>query len=192
MLGRGVAEQAADDPAAALSGIRDQLEAADLAAANLESPLTERPHSTDGGPNALEAAPASAAQLAAAGLDVVAVANNHAGDAGPGTVTDTLTAVDAAGLTAVGGGLLDEAFAPDVVQVQGVSVAMLALDTTEQGPRASTTVPVPPPDIRPAPGAAGTRHSIALASWQTRCRRSREPASRSSSWARIRELKTGG
>jgi poly-gamma-glutamate capsule biosynthesis protein CapA/YwtB (metallophosphatase superfamily) len=141
MLGRGVAEETSEDPAGALAGIRDEVDAADLAAANLESPLTERWHSAAAGANDLGADPASAALLAAAGLDVVGVANNHAGDAGPGTVADTLAAVDAAGLTAVGGGLLDEAFAPRVVQVQGVSVAMLALDTTQQGPRATTTVP---------------------------------------------------
>ena len=44
MLGRGVARLAAADPDAVFAGIRLQLGSADLAVANLESPLTNRPH----------------------------------------------------------------------------------------------------------------------------------------------------
>ncbi|MFZ0159218.1 MAG: CapA family protein, partial [Kineosporiaceae bacterium] len=54
MLGRGVASRTAADPSSALAGVRDQVRAADLAVANLESPLTTRPHSPSAGPYALE------------------------------------------------------------------------------------------------------------------------------------------
>ena len=83
MLGRGVAPVAAADPHALFAGVRDEISAADLAVANLESPLTLRRHLPAFGPNALEARPASAALLRGAGFDALAIANNHAGDAGP-------------------------------------------------------------------------------------------------------------
>lgn len=140
MLGRGVAALTAEDPASALTGVLYPVAAADLAAANLESPLTTRPHDPAHGPYALEAAPSSAHLLAAAGFDVLGVANNHAGDAGPGTVGDTLAALAAEDLTAVGGGpTCATAYAPVVVDVRGLRVAFLAFDATGLGPRCSAT-----------------------------------------------------
>ncbi len=142
MLGRGVASRTAADPSSALAGVRDQVQAADLSMANLESPLTRRPHSRTAGPYALETDPARAALLAEAGFDVLGVANNHAGDAGPATVPDTLAALEQAGLTAVGGGATaGDAFTATVVDVQGLRVALLAVDATGAGPRAGVTRP---------------------------------------------------
>jgi poly-gamma-glutamate capsule biosynthesis protein CapA/YwtB (metallophosphatase superfamily) len=137
MLGRGVARAGEADPSAPLAGVRSAVAAADLAVANLESPLTSSPHDPAAGPNALEADPSAAGLLAAAGFDAMGVANNHAGDAGPGTVGDTLAALAAAGVAAVGGGRDEaEAFAPVVVDVGGLRVALLAVDAIGQGPRA--------------------------------------------------------
>lgn len=119
MLGRGVATMRAP-----LAGVRAELSAADLAAANLESPLTRRPHLH--GRNALEADPARAQLLAAAGLDAVSVANNHSGDAGPGTVADTVRALRAAGVAPLGIG-------SRIVAVRGVRIAFLAFDATRAG-----------------------------------------------------------
>lgn len=134
MLGRGVARLEPDE---ALAGIRPQVGAADVAVANLESPLTARPHDPTAGPNALEADPAAARLLATAGFDALAVANNHAGDAGPGTVTGTLAALAAAGLPGIGGGATAaEAIEPRVVQANGLRIALLAFDATGQGPAA--------------------------------------------------------
>jgi poly-gamma-glutamate synthesis protein (capsule biosynthesis protein) len=142
MLGRGVAETAAADPSALLADLRPVLDEADLAVANLESPLTLRPHDPAAGANALEAPPASAALLAEAGFDAMGVANNHAGDAGRSTVGDTLDALHAAGILAVGGGRsAAEAFGATVVEVGGVRVALLAVDATGQGPRAGPATP---------------------------------------------------
>ena len=128
MLGRGVARAAAIDPSRLFSGLRSQLASADLAVANLESPLTTRPHRPSAGPNALEARPASARLLAAAGFDAMGVANNHAGDAGPRTVADTQRALAAAGLVAVGTG-----YEPRIVSTGGLRVALLAFDATGSG-----------------------------------------------------------
>ena len=142
MLGRGVARSAAGGPATLLAGVRFPVTSADLAVANLESPLTLRPHLAAAGPNALEAVPASATLLAAAGFDAVGIANNHAGDAGHGTVPDTLSALRAAGLRAVGGGLTAaQATAPQIVRVGKLRVALLAFDATGQGPRPGTAAP---------------------------------------------------
>jgi len=131
MLGRGVATVAAADPAGLFAGIRLDVAAADLAVANLESPLTSRPHDPASGPHALEASQASARLLAAAGFDALGIANNHAGDAGPGTVADTVRALSAARIVAVGGG---PSATPRVVEVRGLRVALLAFDATGQGP----------------------------------------------------------
>jgi len=140
MLGRGVGAVA--DPRQLFADIRFEVSSADLAVANLESPLTKRPHDPHAGPNALEAAPASASLLAAAGFDAAAVANNHAGDAGPGTVTDTIEALSRSGIVAVGGGASAAgAYAPRIVEVKGVRVALLAFDATGEGPRAGPTTP---------------------------------------------------
>jgi poly-gamma-glutamate synthesis protein (capsule biosynthesis protein) len=142
MLGRGVAGIAAGDPAGLLAGIRLEVRSADVAVANLESPLTSRPHDPASGPNALEAAPTSARVLAEAGFDAMGLANNHAGDAGPGTVSDTMEALSAAGLLALGAGSsAAAAFEPRIVEAGGLRVALLAFDATGQGPRAGQQTP---------------------------------------------------
>ena len=142
MLGRGVAPVAAADPQGLFAGVRDEVSTADLAVANLESPLTLRRHRPAFGPNALEARPASAALLRGAGFDAIAIANNHAGDAGPHTVTDTLAALARAKLAVLGGGSsAAAAYAPTIVVVNHVRVALLAFDATGQGPRAGAATP---------------------------------------------------
>lgn len=139
MLGRGVAALVAgDDGSALFEGVRPVISSADLAMANLESPLTDQMHLVSSGPNALEADPAAAGWLADAGFDAMSVANNHAGDAGPATVPDTLDALHDARVHAVGGGEdADDAFAPTFMDVEGVTVALLAFDATGQGSRAA-------------------------------------------------------
>ena len=136
MLGRGVARAGAADPSSLLAGVRSVVAAADLAVANLESPLTDLPHDPELGPNVLEAPPSSGELLASAGFDAMGIANNHAGDAGPSTVADTMAALRTAGVTPVGGGDVEDAFAPVIVSAAGLRVALLAFDATGQGPRA--------------------------------------------------------
>ena len=142
MLGRGVAQVAAADPQGLFAGIRFQVFSADLALANLESPLTRRPHVLARGPDALEASPASAGLLAAAGFDAMALANNHAGDAGPRTVPDTMGALSAAGLAVVGAGRSEAAaFQPRILRAGALRVAFLSFDATGEGPRAGPSTP---------------------------------------------------
>ena len=127
MLERGVADVAAHDPDSIFQQLRPVLAGADLALANLESPLTTRTHAAAG--HALEADPAAARLLAAAGLDVVDLANNHATDAGPAALLGTIDATHAAGVHTVGAGA-DEvaAAAPLVLELDGVRVGILAFD----------------------------------------------------------------
>jgi poly-gamma-glutamate capsule biosynthesis protein CapA/YwtB (metallophosphatase superfamily) len=133
MLGRGVAPVAESSPGELFAGIRFELSSADLAMANLESPLTRRVHLS--GPDALEAKPSSARLLRQAGFGALSIANNHAGDAGPETVSDTMKALAAAKVTVVGAGASrEQALAARIVSVRGLRVALLAFDTTMEGP----------------------------------------------------------
>jgi poly-gamma-glutamate capsule biosynthesis protein CapA/YwtB (metallophosphatase superfamily) len=139
MVGRDVAPVAAADPEGVFAGVRHDVAGADIAAANLESPLTDRPHVSDN-PNALEADPAAAGLVADAGFDLASIANNHAGDAGPLGVTDTVTAVTGAGMEVIGAGAdAASASAPAVMTVHGVTVAFLAFDATQLGLEATAT-----------------------------------------------------
>ncbi|MGB8859262.1 MAG: CapA family protein, partial [Ilumatobacteraceae bacterium] len=123
MLGRQVGTVAAVDPGSIFEQLRPTLAGADLALANLESPLTTRAHTAEG--FALEADPAVAPLLASAGIDVVDLANNHATDAGPATVLDTLAATSSAGVRGVGAGVnRAAAAAPLVVDVDGLRVGV--------------------------------------------------------------------
>ncbi len=133
MLGRGVAPVIRNDPESIFEEVRFLVSQADVAGANLESPLTHRPHISPN-PYALEADPATAALLAGAGFDVLALANNHAGDAGRASVTDTITAVEQAGMAVVGGGAnLEAALRHYTVDHEGIRVAFLAFDATRAG-----------------------------------------------------------
>jgi poly-gamma-glutamate capsule biosynthesis protein CapA/YwtB (metallophosphatase superfamily) len=166
-LGRGVAPIAAGDPEGLFEGVRRVVRNADLAMGNLESPLSTRPHISQN-PHVLVADPATAELVAAAGFDVMSLANNHAGDAGPESVLDTIAAVEAAGMTSVGGGA-DETTAaePLVVDVSGVRVAVVAFDATRAGLRAGPEPGIvhwEPETARNLVLAAATRADLVIAS----------------------------
>ena len=109
MLGRGVAQALDGDWEVAFDDVRPWLVGADLAFANLESPLMAAPFSpsspalgrTEDGRYDLRASPDAVAALRAAGFDVVSVANNHALDAGPAGLAQTLDVLRAAGIVGV-------------------------------------------------------------------------------------------
>lgn len=133
MLGRRVSAVAEADPQGLFADVERVVRDADLAFANLESPLTTRPH-TSANPYALEANPALAATLSAAGFDVLGIANNHAGDAGPASILDTIEAVSDAGMQTVGGGTdADATWEPLLIEVSGLTVAVLAFDVSGHG-----------------------------------------------------------
>jgi len=140
MLGRGVAPVAESSPNELFAGIRFEVSSADLAMANLESPLTKRAHVS--GPDALEAKPSFARLLGLAGFDAVTIANNHAGDAGPETVSDTMRALAAARIVVAGAGASrEQALAARIVSAGGLRIALLAFDTTMEGPEPASGSP---------------------------------------------------
>lgn len=133
MLGRGIAPIIDGDSEGLFRDVRHVIRSADIAAVNVESPLTDREHEASN-PHELEADPASARLLASAGFDIGGVANNHAGDAGRASVLDSIEALNTAGMRAIGGGSdLEEAMAPAVIDANGLDVAFLAFDVSGQG-----------------------------------------------------------
>lgn len=133
MLGRQVEPVAAREGPGLFEKARLVVSSADLAAANLESPLTNRPHLAEN-PNELEADPELADLLSGAGFDLVSMANNHSGDAGPEGLIDTLGALAAAGLAPIGAGRDSTvASAPREIEVNGIGIRFLAFDATGLG-----------------------------------------------------------
>lgn len=109
-----------------LGELRPLLAAADITVVNLETAITTR-----GAPEpksyTFRASASALSTLAAAGVDVAGMANNHAVDFGPVGLTDTLAAKDASPIPVIGiGHTASEAFAPAVITVRGVSVAVIA------------------------------------------------------------------
>jgi poly-gamma-glutamate capsule biosynthesis protein CapA/YwtB (metallophosphatase superfamily) len=105
------------------------LQAADLAFANLESPLValgRRP--------GLFAGPTSGAKaLARAGFDLLNLANNHIYDYGPEGLASTLQACEQAGLKVVGAGERREGLAdPLVIEAGGLRLVWLGCARTLQ------------------------------------------------------------
>ncbi len=133
MTGRGVASVMTSEADGVFAGVRHLLAAADIAGANLESPLTNEPH-VSANENMLEADPATAGALAAAGFDLISLPNNHSTDAGPRGLLDTLAAVEATGMVVVGGGAdRSAAAAPLIVEDGDLTVGFLAYDATGVG-----------------------------------------------------------
>lgn len=127
MLARGVATKVQQHgPSWPLGAVSERLRSADLRFANLEFALT------NGGTQAhkdytFRAAPSEVDCLTSAGVNVIDLANNHVLDYGPQGLTDTLAALDAAGIAHTGAGVDSEtAHAPVIVPVNGLRVAWLA------------------------------------------------------------------
>jgi poly-gamma-glutamate synthesis protein (capsule biosynthesis protein) len=115
MLGRGVADRLAADPAAPLFApeVAAYIERADAAVLNLECCISDRgsrfPDPRK--PFFFRAPPIAARRLADLGVGAVTLANNHALDYGPVALLDTLHHLEDAGIASVGAG-------PDVVNAR--------------------------------------------------------------------------
>lgn len=123
---------------ALLGSVGAALAGADLAFANLESPVTARRKRS--GAMIFRADEEMVAALAAAGFGVLSVANNHAFDQGDEGLADTLRAVARHGLLAIGGGTSRrDACAPRFVERKGIRIALLArtliMNFPEERPR---------------------------------------------------------
>lgn len=117
-----------DDPKTAFGPVSDILRSADVSMVNLETAVTTR-----GTPEPkrfhFRSPPEAYAAVAEAGIDVVSVANNHALDYGRVGLADTLDWSAASGVPIVGAGRnADEAYAPWITTVRGVTIAFLGFN----------------------------------------------------------------
>ncbi|HVF33428.1 MAG TPA: CapA family protein [Acidimicrobiales bacterium] len=103
------------------------LQAADIAAVNLETPAGS-PGPRQSKEFVFLAPPELLTAIRSAGVDVVSLANNHALDHGAGAMLDTLRRAREAGLATVGAGAdAAEAFRPAFLDVRGRRVAVIGL-----------------------------------------------------------------
>jgi poly-gamma-glutamate capsule biosynthesis protein CapA/YwtB (metallophosphatase superfamily) len=133
MLGRDVATVLDGDWPAALSAVRPWLAGADLAFANLESPLTDAPFA--GGRFDLRAPPQAATALTAVGFDLISLANNHALDGGERGLAQTVATLEEAGIVALvdsGLGIRAEPLHPRISEFPDIRIAFLAFCDTGQ------------------------------------------------------------
>jgi len=110
-------------------GVRDLVSGADVAFANLETPVSYLGEPYPGKPPnvTFRADPATLFGVAWAGFDVLSLANNHMNDYGPRAVDETLAYVDLLGIARCGAGRdLEEARRAAVVERDGVRFAFLA------------------------------------------------------------------
>ncbi|KAA9398622.1 CapA family protein [Haloarcula sp. CBA1130] len=137
MLGRSVDERwrgAPDGPTAIWGSMLDRLQSLDGLVANLECCVSDRGEPRPGRRFHFRASPGWAvAALDRAGVACVGLANNHLLDFGPAALTDTPAHLTDGGIASAGvGGSRDGAFEPAVVDIAGLSVAVVSV--TDQSP----------------------------------------------------------
>lgn len=104
------------------------LEAADIAAGNLEAPITVRGTPAEDKQYVFRGTVEALEAVKGAGFDFLSLANNHTLDYGWQGLSDTMDALDDAGLKHAGSGNDDkEAFAPSYIEVKGMSVAFISV-----------------------------------------------------------------
>lgn len=161
MLGRGVGKMierfGPEYPFQAMQPIISQ---ADIAFANLESPITLNGKLVH--PNnrmVFSAKPIAIKGLTYADFDVLSVANNHATDFGIQSLYDTLDILRQNGIAPCGGGRsYEEAHQPALLEVKGIKVAFLAYNEVPcaikakpgRGGVAWAEIPVAQRDVRKA------------------------------------------
>ncbi|MDH7497376.1 MAG: CapA family protein [Syntrophomonadaceae bacterium] len=128
MLSRGLTNatrrHGPDYPFAVLGA---RLAAADLAMANLESPLADCGSPLPGKAICFRARPELVGALQRAGFDVLSLANNHSLDYDWPALEQTLTLLAAHGVHSVGAGRdLRQARRPVILERQGIKVGILA------------------------------------------------------------------
>jgi len=128
MLGRGVGHIIeTSSPSYPFLRTADLIRRADVAFANLESPITSRGVAQGG--ISLRADPSAAEGLVDAGFDIVSLANNHVLDYGEAGLLDTVDALEKMGILYAGlkRGTV-EGPSPVVLEVRGLRLAFLAYD----------------------------------------------------------------
>ncbi|MEZ4403525.1 MAG: CapA family protein [Kofleriaceae bacterium] len=138
MFGRYVADGFAPIAAEAVdpfASVAPVIQAADLAFANLETPVMAAPPPTSpyGVRMRFVATPARLATVAAAGFDVVSLANNHSYDMRAAGVAETPGHVAAAGLQAIGAAMAADPIRVATIARAGWRVGVVAATTVRNG-----------------------------------------------------------
>jgi poly-gamma-glutamate capsule biosynthesis protein CapA/YwtB (metallophosphatase superfamily) len=131
MLGRGVGEALAEEPAPGVWSpeVRAVFAEADLAVVNLECCISDRgePWDPQGKAFHFRAPPGAVEALTAIGVRAVWLANNHALDFGREAFEDTIDLLDRAAIAIVGAGRdREEARAGRIVEVAGMRIGLVA------------------------------------------------------------------
>jgi poly-gamma-glutamate synthesis protein (capsule biosynthesis protein) len=130
MLGAEVGQRIGNAPLAEwLSGVSKVWSGADVVIGNLECPcVVDAKPADDSPPELVFHAPANRlVELAAAGFSALTIANNHILNCGPLGLTETIRALDGAGIYHAGAGMnLAEAVQPAFIPVSGGTVALVA------------------------------------------------------------------
>jgi poly-gamma-glutamate synthesis protein (capsule biosynthesis protein) len=122
-VGRLIARHGAHYP---FDLVRDRVTAADVAFANLESPIGTGGQPLPGKVIWFRAEPAVMAGLAASGFDVLTLANNHILDYDSELLLETLALLEAANLAYTGAGAdIHEALRPAIVRAGELTLAFL-------------------------------------------------------------------
>lgn len=127
MLGRTIGDLiVSDGPEAPFAFTASTLRTADITIGNLECPISERGDPA-GKKYTFRAPKAAADSLHQAGFDLVSLANNHVLDYGIPALEDTLGALAEANVLTVGAGMdANQAYAPIMMEVEGIRIAFLA------------------------------------------------------------------
>jgi poly-gamma-glutamate capsule biosynthesis protein CapA/YwtB (metallophosphatase superfamily) len=131
---------APDDGTHSFVDVANELAAYDLTVANLEGVLSASADaSATGFATPFAAAPSLTDGLKLAGIDAVSLANDHAVSSGTQGLTDTVAALRESGITPIGAGEnLEAARAPFLAVVDGVKVAIIAVDGVGANPDGSS------------------------------------------------------
>lgn len=104
------------------------LQAADIAAGNLETPITERGTPAENKTYVFRGKPEYLTGIKNAGFDVLTLANNHTLDQGWEGLSDTMNSLDDAKLKHMGSGTdAQEAFTPVIMEANGIRVAYIGV-----------------------------------------------------------------
>ena len=128
MPSRFVAKKMADyGYAYPLKDTRDIISSADLAFANLESPVTEG-RTIEVGEMVFRTDPEFLPYFREAGFDIVSLANNHAPNFGEKGLRDTFVELKKNSIAWVGAGTSGPAYLPRVIEAKGVKIGFVAVN----------------------------------------------------------------
>lgn len=123
-LDRLIAQKGMDYP---FFNTGELLASADIAFANLESPLSDQGSKIDGKGIWFRGKPENIQALTQAGFDVISLANNHALDYDSPALLQTIDLLSSAGIETVGGGKdIYEARSPIIMDKEGIKIAFLS------------------------------------------------------------------